>query len=1066
MCRKYFLSNVLFKVALLFFLSASQLTVMAQTVDDRHPLPFLHNSVHHQETIFNGTLHIVAIMVEFKEDSNPFTSGDGTFRAGSIPYLENPGTNIDPLPHNKEYFEAHLEFAKNYFTQMSKGELDIQYTVLDDVYTLPKKMEAYSPIGEDPSPEPLADLAHDAWTEVEKDGALPLTFQPDDQTAFVIFHAGVGRDIKLTGTVLDKTPQDIPSVYLSKGAFSRLFNDPSFSGFPINNGNTLVQNTLILPRTLSRSGEDISGERFVLPLSINGMVTAQIASHLGLPDLFNTQTGESGIGRFGLMDGAGIFSYNGLFPPEMSAWEKIYAGWEKPFEVSYQTEQTFALPSAGLLEDQRIAKISISNSEYFLVENRHRDVNNSGVTLTIQRPDGTTVNQTFTNSDTSFVFQEFGFADQLEPGVVINVDNYDFALPGGPSDVLEPTETESGRILNGGILVWHIDEGVIRNQLSSRNGINDNPNRRGVELKEADGAQDIGRPANIGFFQNEVNGSPFDFWWSGNDASVITASDTITLYENRFGPDTTPSNTSHTGASSFFELFNFSDNLPVASFSIRPANTHSGLYELIDQKADLSPLFFTPSDNIYWKYYPLGINKFRIENGDYALIPSQKGVYLYNFTTGEYSTVEIQNESLQQPFVEEELGIFSVAENPLTAGNDLSVTIFEWSDSKSTELWQFPVPTNYGFISSLQQDRLEFDLTSAAAQISTQEVDNSFYSSHRQSSLELNGYQSFVEEDGLLTRITPESTFTSSISAIDSFSRIHTGLIERENNQYSTYLLLNDRLLLFDEDDQIELIRSTELDWPAFGDISNNRELDILLVDRTENTLTAKNLNGAVLNNFPITPPNNVQFIGTPLLSDINADGNLEILISGQDSFSLNIYGYNRNGELLEGFPLTVGGINGQSDQPVHPAIIGKKLIAVSPTGDLKVWRFPNLQNTLWGTRYGNGSNKITGRKSDSDIISKDFGILNFEETYNWPNPARDETMLRFQTSEPGEVQIKITTLSGRLIYDQTIKSRGGAPEEIQIDTSSWGSGGYLAVVTARVNGRTERKLVKIAVAR
>ncbi|MEX2456711.1 MAG: T9SS type A sorting domain-containing protein, partial [Balneolaceae bacterium] len=97
---------------------------------------------------------------------------------------------------------------------------------------------------------------------------------------------------------------------------------------------------------------------------------------------------------------------------------------------------------------------------------------------------------------------------------------------------------------------------------------------------------------------------------------------------------------------------------------------------------------------------------------------------------------------------------------------------------------------------------------------------------------------------------------------------------------------------------------------------------------------------------------------------------------------------------------------------------------------------------------------------------SRDFGILNTDETYNWPNPARDETTLRFQTSEPGEIKIKITTISGRLIYDQTIESRGGAPEEIQIDTSSWGSGGYLAVVTARVNGKTERKLVKIAVAR
>ncbi|MEX2456235.1 MAG: hypothetical protein WD381_02930, partial [Balneolaceae bacterium] len=423
---------------------------------------------------------------------------------------------------------------------------------------------------------------------------------------------------------LDKTPQDIPSVYLGKDAFSRLFDDPSFSGFPINNGNLLVQNTLLLPRTLSRAGEDVTGETFVLPLSINGMVTAQIASHMGLPDLFNTQTGESGIGRFGLMDGAGIFSYNGLFPPEMSAWEKIYAGWEEPFEVDYQTEQRFELPAATLREDQSIAKVPISNSEYFLVENRHRNVNSSGVTLTIQKSDGSTINQTFSNSDTSFVFQESGFADLLEPGVVVDVNNYDFALPGGPSGELDAsTESENSRMLNGGILIWHINEGVIRNQLSNRLGINDDPNRRGVELKEADGVQDIGRPTSIGYFQNEVNGSPFDFWWSGNDASVITASGNITLYENRFGPDTTPNNSSQSGASSFFELDNFSDNLPIASISIKPVNPNPELYDLVNRTSDLSSLFFTHSDDDYWKYYPLGITPFMYDGEVYALIPSQ-----------------------------------------------------------------------------------------------------------------------------------------------------------------------------------------------------------------------------------------------------------------------------------------------------------------------------------------------------------------------------------------------------------------------------------------------------------
>jgi hypothetical protein len=142
-------------------------------------------------------------------------------------------------------------------------------------------------------------------------------------------------------------------------------------------------------------------------------------------------------------------------------------------------------------------------------------------------------------------------------------------------------------------------------------------------------------------------------------------------------------------------------------------------------------------------------------------------------------------------------------------------------------------------------------------------------------------------------------------------------------------------------------------------------------------------------------------------------------------------------------------------------------LAAVSPAGDLRVWNFPNAQNTGWESRYGNGgTNKLTGRLTDSNTQEPTFTVLNKDETYNWPNPASEETFIRFQTSEPGSVKIRISTTSGRLIYNQTHESRGGSPEEIRIDTSGWGSGGYLALIEATVNGDTERKLVKIAVAR
>jgi hypothetical protein len=167
----------------------------------------------------------------------------------------------------------------------------------------------------------------------------------------------------------------------------------------------------------------------------------------------------------------------------------------------------------------------------------------------------------------------------------------------------------------------------------------------------------------------------------------------------------------------------------------------------------------------------------------------------------------------------------------------------------------------------------------------------------------------------------------------------------------------------------------------------------------------------------------------------------------------------------LQGFPLLAGGITEMDNQPIHPVIVDNQLIAVSHNGDLKVWTFNNLTESSWPARYGTRTNnKVSGILESDSLSEPQFTLLNQEETYNWPNPAKDETFLRFQTSTNAEIRIIITSLSGRTIYDREITSSGGVPEEHLIDTSGWASGGYFSLVTATANGKTERKLVKIAI--
>ena len=1041
----YFLS-LLFLFHLSIDTTSGQVSVKREMIS---PPPFLNQTTPNK-------LKILGVMVEFQPDTNRFTSGNGTFGPGSIPYLEEPGTNIDALPHDQQYFEAHLEFVKNYYEKVSRNRISIDFEVLPEIYTLSQKIADYSPIGENPDLSEISRFVEDVWKIVGDSEIAISNFKQGDNIAFVIFHAGIGRDVELTGTNLDKTPQDLPSFYLGKETLSDFLDDPSFSGFPIKNGNLLVENSLIVPRTLTRAGTDAVGNQFLLPLSINGLLTAQIGSHMGLPDLFNTETGQSGIGRFGLMDGAGIFSYNGLFPPELSAWEKTYLGWETPFLVDSDSESLISLPAVSSHQNKSIAKISLSANEYFLIENRHRNPDGDGVTVTIKKTDGSYVHQTFTNSDTPFINQETGFDTLLEPGVVVDVSNFDFSLPGGTS--FEENNIE--RELNGGILIWHIDEGIIDTKIS-QGGINNNPDRKGVDLEEADGAQDIGLPTSIGLSQNEVNGSPFDFWWSGNDARVITQSDTIQFYENRFSSASRPDNNSNSGSSANFELFDFSPNQPIANFSIRPVNPFLDLYQLWDTESNLEISTASVPGDPYWQQYPLAIQPMV---NDRIMIPGYDGIRFYNIGTKELLNPRIQKETIQQPFLYNNL--IAVAKNP-SDHESLSISTYRFDDDEIDELSTFDVQANLAFISSHQNSILDIDGTTFQIDLANDQIIQN--EQEIQFSRRIGDYQSRIE-DGTLVLEYPGGSESFMLNRNDGF-RFYTGIIQSPENEILFYLLEDGELSLFAPDDdyqsKIMLHNCESTDWPAIADFNQDGSPDFLFVDHSSNQLVAKNKNGAYLPSFPLTSSQNVTFVGTPLIADINGDEINEMIIAGYDESSMNFYAFSENGKPLEGFPLLAGSVINKNSQPVHPLISGNKLVSVSHFGELKVWEFPQIQDIQWRSKYGNQTNnKVSGLVDTSAPSGPHLSLLNDQETYNWPNPARDETQIRFQTREAAEIRIKVLSMSGRVIFDQTVQSKGSVSEEILLDTSSWASGGYYALVEAKVNGSKERKLLKIAIVR
>lgn len=1008
-----------------------------------------------------GTLDVVAVMVEFQPDSNRLTSGNGTFGPGSLPFLENNSVVIDPLPHDRSYFEAHLEFAKNYFEKSSDGQLTINYRVLPEIYRLPKKMEEYSPTGITFTNEKLAELSRDTWNLVNEDGGFDFSGLDPERTAFIIFHAGVGRDIELTGTTLDITPYDIPSIYLSKNNIAELLNNPGFDGFEMNNGAFRVTNSLIIPRTESRRGEDIQEDEIVLELSINGILVASIASHLGLPDLFNTETGEPAIGRFGLMDGAGFFSYNGLFPPEPSAWEKVYLGWETPLQISVDDDE-ITLPAASLNQPNSIAKVELSTSEYFLLENRHRDVSGNGIILTIRKPDGTEVEQPFSNHDTDFIDLNTAELDTLlESGVLVDVNNFDFSLPGGLDIGVDEREgTDDDRELNGGILIWHIDEGRITAGLQS-GGVNTDRFNRGVDLEEADGAQDIG-PGIPGALDNSAAfGTPFDFWWSGNDYRVINESGGSTsFYQNRFAPDTRPDNNSNSGAPSFFELYDFSDILPVASFKIRKAQPQQDIYtHQFSVQLDSSISYSTPTD-LYYDYYPLSLSIFETTADTFLIIPTAEGTKAVQVSDPQYNQFDLTATGVQQPFIGDDVLI--LAEKPDASESLINVSALVWNASlqQFDTLWTSTLPRNKGFISSQSGDTIHADFTTDGL-LTADGSSVQLYSAIFQESEVIDGNKSRAFE--CCVEFKPQA-LSGDFLPDNTDQRYYTGIIQLGSKPLF-YIFEDEKFTIVDPESEtpVTLIEETAAEWPAIIDDAN-----ILWVDKQSNQISGKNKLGGYLEHLPISAPDDVQFTGTPLIMSFTGKSeDFIFLVAGIHHSSLNIYAYDFRGEMMDGFPLYAGKAPDSHARIIHPIIYNSILYAVGDAGLVQAWNLKNVTGVKWAARYGNAPyNKVSARVNDSRSGSAPgFRILNSSETYNWPNPANDVTNIRFEIAPPGgEVEISVISMSGRIIYQNTISATGGAPQDVEINTSQWGSGGYVGTVKATVNGKSETKIIKIGV--
>ncbi len=1002
---------------------------------------------------------VVALRVEFQPDSTSFSTGDGTFDGRLFEGVEGP--RVDPLPHDAPYFEAHLQFLQNYVRRASDGKTTITTHLLPLVIRVSNQMGTYAPVGlesdSDAELRKLASLVEEAWTRASRLDSfdLPPGLDPD-RTAFVLFHAGVGRDLELVGTTLDKTPEDLPSLFFDKAALERLLGsfDVSIDGLP-------VTNTLIIPRTETRRGVDfIEDEAFLIELSINGMLAASFLNYLGAPDLFDTSTGESAIGPFGIMDGLGIFAYGGLLPPEPSAWTKTFLGWSDIRLPSGAMEEVITLDHAGSEASNDVFLAPIGEGEFFLVENRHRDPENDGVNLSVLK-DGSIQNIHFENGDKDFnSFSIRGFPG----GVVVDADNLDFALPGGFDD--------AGTPLLGGVLIWHIDEQRLAAGLPS-NSVNAGADNRAVDLEEADGAQDLGFPSR-GFFGPSFDaGSPFDYFYEGNPTTVITSTGSeIRLYENRFGPDTYPNSASNAGGASFIELAEFTAPAPAMEFKFRRVGV-AGIEPRPDVNFtfDATSVTFNDPGALYYvgtggvDFAAFGLNA----TGDGALywskdaatigvlepllraIPAMSGAGIVALGPDAFWELAPDGNLRMSAVLPSSLVIMRTT-TPVVVMRDGRYLV-------GAEDASGPILLSAKF-GQVQVDRASSPILSIAA------VDGLRQAFVYRGEAEIPSLDLSWSFDAIQDDENVHAVFVRSSTGGSGSSTEVTGIVSDP---------VGERLILLEENGRVEYLdlrRYRELGisgrvsaFAMLADLDDDGRPNVLVA--VGRTLLAFNKAGSILNGFPIRMRAETRL--RPLIAEFEGNDMPVIFVAAVDG-RIDAYDLAVRNHGVPGFPLTVG-----SEPAVSPIITDGSIVALSNSGSVVQWDLEALNKVIWGSVLGPSNHaflKIPGKPSEFcftvECDRQDTGLLTKGESYNWPNPIREGvTWIRFKPRERCDVEITIVDTAGRLIDTLELSGApGGVSSEI-LWRPAVGSGVYLARIRATgASGRSDTHLIKLAIVR